>query len=364
MLAETHPEQERRLAAIRHYGLETRVHEGAFDGLVELAGQICGCEIAMVSIVHADVQRFEGARGTEATGNELGVSICSHAILRDGVSVISDTRLDLRTLDNPLVTTADSPILFYAGAPIVTPQGLPLGTICVLDYRPRALSDAQSRALAILAEQVMQVLELHVALGQQDAMRREVDHRVKNSLANVAAMTRMAARRAKPEVRDALTAVERRINVMVELHGDLHRADDPDAPIDMTGYLTRIANHLQGMSPPGVDIEARLDPLALVNRRASALGVAVNEMISNACKHGFPDGRSGRIVLRGTAVKDGRYALSCEDDGVGTIGVVTGLGLGQRIMEASAAQLDGLLRVVPATVGYRAELEFPLPHHS
>lgn len=361
MLAEPHPEQELRLAAIRHYGLETRVHEGAFDGLVELAAQTCGCPISMVSIVHADEQRFEASCGLDVTRTALDASICSHAILQQEVFEIPDTRLDLRTLDNPLVTNRETPVLFYAGAPIVTKLGVPLGTICVLDHRPRSLSEAQRRGLSILASQVMQVLELHVALGQQDAMRREVDHRVKNSLANVAAMTRMAARRAEPAVREALSAVERRINVMVELHGDLYRADDPDAPIDMTGYLTRIANHLQGITPPGVEIEARLAPLALVNRRASALGVLVNEMISNACKHGFPDGRAGRIVLRGEAVTDGRYALSCEDDGVGTNGAATGSGLGQRIMEASAAQLDGLLRVVPAAVGYRAELEFPLP---
>lgn len=364
MRAERHPEEELRLAAIRHYGLETRVGEGAFDGLVELAAQICGCPIALISIVHADEQRFEAACGIALAalpGTRIEHSICSHAILQEGVLEIPDTRLDLRTLDNPLVRAAEAPILFYAGAPITTKLGLPLGTICVLDHRPRGLSEVQRRGLAILAGQVMQVLELRVSLAEQDAMRREVDHRVKNSLANVAAMTRMAARGAEAQVRDALGAVERRINVMVELHGDLYRADDPDAPIDMTGYLTRIANHLQGMTPPGVEIEVRLDPLALVSRWASALGVLVNEMISNACKHGFPEGRSGRILVRGRAVADGRYVLSCEDDGVGTIGVVVGHGLGQRIMEASASQLDGVLRVVPAHVGYHVELEFPLP---
>ena len=360
MLAEKHPDQSDRLAAIRRFRLGEKVHEGAFDGLVELAVQVTGCPIALVSIVHDDGQVFEAVCGIDLNGTPLESSICSHAILQSDVFEIADTRLDPRTADNPLVMAEVEPVLFYAGAPIVTKTGIPLGTVCVLDHTPRRLDGAQRRALRILAEQVMQRLELHEAVSHQDAMRREVDHRVKNSLANVAAMTRMAARKANDEVRAALQSVEQRINVMVELHGDLYRAEDPDAAVDVTGYLTRIAEHLMAMAPPDVEIDARLDPLPMAGARASALGVLVNEMISNACKHGFPDGRAGRIVLRGTRSPEGRYALSCEDDGVGTIGVVSRLGLGQRLMEASAAQLDGLLRIVPAETGYRAELDFPL----
>lgn len=364
MLARSHPQQEDRLAAIRRYGLGAKAHDRVFDGLVELAAQVCGCPIALVSIVHADAQTFEASCGLALDGTSLEASICCHAILQDGILEIPDTRLDLRTLDNPLVLASEDPVLFYAGAPILAKRGIPLGTICVLDHRPRTLSDAQRQGLEILAGQVMQLLELQDVVNQHDTLRREVDHRVKNSLANVAAMTRMAARSAKPEVRAALLAVEQRINVMIELHGDLYKAEDPDAPIDMAGFLTRIANHFQGMLPQGVEIEAELAPLALVNRRASALGVLVNEMISNACKHGFPDGRHGRIVLHGHASRAGRYALSCEDDGVGVVGAGGGPGLGQRIMEASAAQLDGILRIAPVKSGYRVELEFLLPQQT
>ena len=362
MLAPTRPDQALRLAAIRRYDLGARAHEGTFDGLVELAVQITGCPIALVSIVHGDRQRFEAWRGIGddlAAGAEpLEMSICSHAILQRDILEIPDLRLDMRTRDNPVVTGPE-PLLFYAGAPILTATGLPLGTLCVLDVRPRRLGDRDRRALRLLAGQVMRQLELHDALKQQDAMRREVDHRVKNSLANVAAMTRMAARGAAPEVRDVLQEVENRIAVMVELHGDLYRVDDPNAPIEVTEYLTRVAGHLRDLTPPGVEIETRFDPVALVSRRASALGVLVNEMVSNACKHGFPDGREGRILLTGRVSGDGRYAIACEDDGIGNGAPATG-GLGQRIMQASAAQLDGLLRLVPGAGGYRAELDFPL----
>ena len=358
MLASPPINQTERLATLRRYGLDTHSHRGAFEGIVELAAQVCNCPISLVSIVHAEDQRFEARSGTTLDGTGLDASICSHAILQDELLEIPDTRLDMRTRDNPLVAAAEKPALFYAGAQIKTKTGVVLGTLCVLDYRPRRLGDAERRGLRILADQVMQRLELHEALRQQDAMRREVDHRVKNSLASVAAMTRMTARRASDEVRAALLEVEQRINVMVELHSDLYQADDPDAPIEVSGYLRRVIHYLENMAPPTVEIDTDIEPLELPNRRASALGVLVNELVSNACKHAFPDGRPGRIALRGVAGADNRYRLSCTDDGVGSADSRTGLG--QRIMEASAAQLDGFLSVVPTERGHRVELEFPL----
>tara|TARA_R110002033_G_scaffold38675_3_gene78173 strand:+ start:103 stop:1188 length:1086 start_codon:yes stop_codon:yes gene_type:complete len=358
MLAPIHPHQKERLAAIRRYDLGTQAHGGAFDGIVELAAQMSNCPIALVSIVHADDQKFEAVCGLDFHGTNLESSMCSHAILQEEILEIPDTRVDIRTRDNPLVTGPD-PILFYAGAQITTKAGIPLGSLCVLDRRPRRLGDAERRALRILADQVMQRLELHEALRQQDAMRREVDHRVKNSLANVAAMTRMAARSATPEVREAMLSVEKRISVMVELHNDLYRSDNPDEPIEVTNYLERVASHLRDMSPPGVEIEVHFDAVALIARRASALGVLINEMISNACKHAFPDGRTGRIVLSGQKTSAGRYAIACADDGVGAVDASES-GLGQRIMEASAAQLEGLLRTFPSPDGYRTEIEFPV----
>ena len=267
----------------------------------------------------------------------------------------ASTRAPATTRSSPARTRCS----IYAGAQIVTRTGLPLGTVCVLDRRPRTLPDDVKRSLKLLAAQVMRQLELHEALVAQDAMRREVDHRVKNSLANVAAMTRMAARDAGPGVREILREVENRIGVMVELHADLYRVDDPNAPVEVVEYLTRVASHLREMAPPGVEIETRFDPVALISRRASALGVLVNELVTNACKHAFPDGRGGRVVLTGRIAGEGRYAIACEDDGIGPTGGLP-MGLGSRIMEASAAQLGGFLRVAPASPGYRAELDFPL----
>ena len=359
MLASIHELKTIRSAAIRRYDPGDSADVGGFDGIVELAGQICQCSVAMVSILREGDQRFEALRGIDADLASAIAAIADHTLLQDEILEIPDLRLDMRTRHNPLVEAEDAPILFYAGVQIVTRGGVPLGALCVMDTRPRRLGDTERRALRILAEQVMQRLELHDLLRQQDAMRREVDHRVKNSLANVVAMARMAARKAAPEARAALTSVEQRISVMVELHQDLYRADDPDAPIDVDDYIKRITSHLREMAPGGIDIEVHCAPLALMARRASALGVLVNEMVANACKHGFPDGRTGHVYLRGRLAEDGHYVLTCEDDGVGADTPATAAGIGMRIMEASAAQLEGHLSSESTDAGFRVEVEFP-----
>ncbi|KIT16119.1 histidine kinase dimerization/phosphoacceptor domain -containing protein [Jannaschia aquimarina] len=346
MLAPTPMNQAVRLAAIRRYDLGHNVHRGAFDGIVELAAQVCQCPIALVSIVREADQVFEAACGLDQSGTDLGSSVCSHAILQDELLEISDLRLDMRTHDNPLVTDPDDPLVFYAGAQIVTRDGVTLGSLCVLDRRPRRLGDHERRALRILADQVMQRLELHEAMRQQEVLRREVDHRVKNNLANVAVLARMAARTAvSPETRETLASVERRIQVMVELHSTLYSSAETggdDVAIDVPDYLSRVIRHLQAIAPAGVRIEEAFDPLQLVSQKASALGVLANELTSNACKHAFPDGRKGTVQLIGRRSGD-LYTLSCEDDGIGMQDEATAKGLGMRIMQASCAQLGAEL---------------------
>lgn len=91
-------------------------------------------------------------------------SICAHALLDNDVLVVPDTREDIRFARNPLVT-GEAPLYFYAGALLKTADGLPLGTVCVLDRKPRQLTDEQVEALRALARQTMAQLELRRALA-------------------------------------------------------------------------------------------------------------------------------------------------------------------------------------------------------
>lgn len=148
-----------RLGALRKYRILDTEPERAFDDLAELASQICGTPIALISLVDEDRQWFKSHVGVAATETSRSVSICSHAIQQRELFIVPDALEDSRFRDNPLVR-ADPRIRFYAGAPLVTPEGEALGTLCVIDRQPRTLTDGQKASLQALRRQVEAQLEL------------------------------------------------------------------------------------------------------------------------------------------------------------------------------------------------------------
>jgi hypothetical protein len=166
-VAVTVPDSEaQRLAAVQRYAVDGAPPAADLDDLTRLASQFCGTPLAFVSLVEADRQRLQARVGTTLTETSRDVAFCAHAILRQDVLVIPDAAGDARFAENPLVTD-DPHVRFYAGAPLVTPDGFAIGTLCVLDRRPRDLSDEQKDALRVLARQVMAQMEL--------ARRRRID---------------------------------------------------------------------------------------------------------------------------------------------------------------------------------------------
>ena len=154
------PKQEAaRLEALRQYNILDTPSEQAYDDFTLLASYICQVPIALISLVDAERQWFKSKIGLEVNQTARNISFCGHTILSEQTLVVKDTLHDERFFDNPLVTSAPG-IRFYAGAPLITPAGHTLGSLCVIDRKPRDLSDSQKTALEALARQVVTQLEL------------------------------------------------------------------------------------------------------------------------------------------------------------------------------------------------------------
>lgn len=157
MAAQT--KEQRRQTALDSLGLLDTAPEGEFDELVELAAQICGVPISMMSLVDRERVFHKAAYGMPNADVARQHSFCTHTILQDNIMVIANATLDERFRANPYVAP-ESGVRFYAGVPIRSQDGHNVGALCVVDLEPRRLDPQQERALEILARQIDMRMEL------------------------------------------------------------------------------------------------------------------------------------------------------------------------------------------------------------
>lgn len=197
--------------------------------------------------------------------------------------------------------------------------------------------------------------EIEVALDQNRMLFQEIHHRVKNNLQQVMSLIRL--QQAPPAMKEDLT---RRIAAMSAVHQHIYESDQFGA-LDAEAYLARVLSGLREAAPPGVELSWRLAALQLTPEQALPLGLILNEIVSNAFKHGFPNGRPGKVDITLTRPLEGNDAvLTVTDNGAGMAETPSGgMGLGTRLISGLAQQLGGQVNVKRED-GVSVELRFPV----
>lgn len=158
--AKDHLREEERLASLDSYSILDSLPEEDYDNLTSIAAEICGTPISLVSLLDDNRQWFKSRVGLNVSETPKEYAFCAHAINEgDDIFVVQDSRLDKRFHDNPLVI-GDPRVIFYAGIPLIGDEGLPLGTLCVIDHKPKLLSQTQMQSLKALGNQVMNLMKL------------------------------------------------------------------------------------------------------------------------------------------------------------------------------------------------------------
>ncbi|MBI5250249.1 MAG: PAS domain S-box protein [Desulfomonile tiedjei] len=193
--------------------------------------------------------------------------------------------------------------------------------------------------------------QIRESLKEKEVLLREIHHRVKNNLAVVSSLLRFQGRHAKDEYhRRMFLESQDRIRSMALAHEKLYQSDNL-SEINSRNYLSSLAEHLMaGLGHVGSNVKLQLQiaEIDLDLETCVTLGFIVTEMVNNSLKHGFPDGRTGKISVILREIEESILELSVADDGVGlpeNIQIQNPGTLGLDLVRIFSRQLRGQLEV-------------------
>ncbi len=193
--------------------------------------------------------------------------------------------------------------------------------------------------------------QLTTSLKEREVLLQEVHHRVKNNLQVISSLISMQLRRLKGgSSREALEECQTRVQAIALIHAQLYQTDDK-ARVPLTAYVRSLAANVfeaTSVSRSTVSLVLDIDDVVLAVDRAIPCGLILNELITNALKHAFPDGRHGTVRIDIKQIGDGNMRLRVADDGIGIapeteIGKTDSLGL--HLVTTLAEQLNADLDV-------------------
>jgi GAF domain-containing protein len=154
-----------RIAAVETYRPLVDDASEALDRLTDTAAAHFGTSLTCVTLMleHEQVMLEQVGEGLTLLPRED--TVCTYAMLEDGVVVIEDLEADPLFAANE--TIADAGLRFYAGTELVSPDGRVVGTFCVMDDEPRSFSESERSMLAWFGEEAMEQLELRRRLADR-----------------------------------------------------------------------------------------------------------------------------------------------------------------------------------------------------
>ena len=326
-------EDERRTAALESYGVLDGEPHPALVALVDLVTRISGVPKATLNLFTEDEQVQVASVGFEGGRVARDASMCLRVVRERRPILLPDASRDEGFADNPFVTGEIADVRFYASHPLVTPDDVVIGTLCVFDEEARPVDPEMEAELRVLAERVIDVLELDLtsrrlaAANEQLAWANEalgafagqVSHDLKNPLAGVVMSLGLALEEMEEQhpSRDLIERAGRSADRMATMIGDLlafagGHVSDERHPVDLVAVVAAVREDL-GATLAGADLW--VDDLPTVQADPGPVRVVVQNLLANAAKFARPDVPC-RIEVRG-GVADGAWRLEVSDNGRG-----------------------------------------------
>jgi signal transduction histidine kinase len=323
-----------RRNAIAEYEIVGGAPEPHLDNLVELAAAICGVPTAVINIIDDTHQHQVASIGFEAAACLREDSMCAVVLHEVRHVWVTDARLDERFALNPFVTGEVGNVVFYASSPVVTPAGVPIGTLCVFDEEAGELTDQQSRALDVLAHQVVDVLELRRVAQELERSNEalahfasQVSHDLRNPLTALSGFLELAeddpglpaAELAAESVARARGVTARMTDMVIDLlnYARAEGAQPRRIPVDIAELVHAVVEDLDAaIEKTGATVSVDAD--AQVTGDPTLLRALIQNLIANSIKFTNAAGIAPRVEVRAEHLTDA-WRITVDDNGPGVV---------------------------------------------
>ncbi len=195
-------------------------------------------------------------------------------------------------------------------------------------------------------------LQLEASVKEKEYLLQEIHHRVKNNLQVISSILDMGRMRTEdPEAVDLITNARSKIQSMAFIHSQLYRSDRFDQ-IEMGAHIRELLRYLSSVysTVGAVTCHVDIDEVYLSLTQAIPCALVVNELISNAFKHAFSNGRKGTIEISMEIAAGNTVQISVKDDGAGPgekfdLAAVDSLGL-KLVRNLVERQLKGSIKLI------------------
>jgi two-component sensor histidine kinase len=230
------------------------------------------------------------------------------------------------------------------------------------DVIPLALFVGTCIGIVEMTDALRRVLDrISAAEQQNDLLLRELDHRTRNNLQMIASVLAMQASSSTDQhVRDALRSAVARVQVIARAHETLQQKgtiESVQLDLFLQNLCANLGELLRDVRPIAVKVEA--DPISVPSRVAVAIGLLVNELVTNAFKYAFPNDHGGSIQVLLRRRGGDCAELVVTDDGIGFPDNLP-QGLGTRLTSLLVHQLNGTLERRAAAKGSVTVISCPL----
>jgi len=277
-------------------------------------------------------------------------------VLRTGSPLLASPEVFADLERRGEVESVGAPSIDWLGVPLNI-NGKTIGVLVVQSYAEGIrFGEEEKNILKFVSDQVAMTVhrkkaedQIRASLQEKDVLLKEIHHRVKNNMQVISSLLNLQSHHVTdPFVLDMFRESQRRIRSMALIHERLYQSSDLSR-VEFSQYLRNLAIHLfhsYQIDSSRVHLTMDAEEVFLNINTAIPCGLIVNELISNALKHAFPNGRNGEVAIELHQIEGDGYCLRVRDNGVGFPEGLdfrqTGT-LGMQIISTLVSQIDGRL---------------------